>query len=223
MLTFAPHPSLLPAAFITEFPERLGERPSPAELLALHHEPTGAVNPLASSPATAGAPSLSDEDREQLRQDVRDVLRHGGHKPTGRGKPSCEYLVRARSEGKIPSINLAVDTCNAVSVTSGLPISVIDLDRATAPFEVRVMGDESYIFNASGQEISLKGLLCLCDANGPIANAVKDSHATKTSPTTTRTLTVIWAPKLHEDHVQQTLRWHQTLLHEQAKAKTTPL
>ena len=32
---------------------------------------------------------------EQVRQDVRDLLRHGGYKPTGRGKPASEYLVRA--------------------------------------------------------------------------------------------------------------------------------
>ncbi len=219
MLTFAPHPLLLSAAFITEFPEALGDRPSPAPLLALHRvsEESGAGT------ATEGAPHLDEPTRETLRQDVRNVLRHGGHKPTGRGKPSCEYLVRARGEGKIPSINLAVDTCNAVSVHSGLPISVIDLDRATAPFEVRVAGDESYVFNASGQEISLKGLLCLCDATGPIANAVKDCHRTKTSPETTRTLTVIWGPSLHEQHVQATQAWYRALLEEYAGAKTQPV
>ena len=32
-----------------------------------------------------------------------------------------------------------------------------------------------YAFNASGQEIDLSGLICLCDAAGPCANAVKDA------------------------------------------------
>ncbi len=218
MLDYAPHPLLLPAAFITEFPVALGELASPPALLALHR-----VDEAESGLSRAGQPVLDDEQRELLRQDVRDVLRHGGHKPTGRGKPSAEYLVRARGEGKIPSINLAVDACNAVSVHSGLPISVIDVDRATAPFEVKVAGEESYVFNASGQEISLAGLLCLYDARGPIANAVKDSHPTKTSPETTRTLSVIWGPVGHAEHVRQTMAWYQSLLADHGQATTRPL
>ena len=34
----------------------------------------------------------------------------------------------------------------------------------------------SYVFNASGQAIDLGGLLCLFDADGPCANAVKDAQ-----------------------------------------------
>ena len=219
MLEYAPHPLLIPAAFVTEFPSALGELSSSPALLALHQV---ATHPSRAA-AAPGQLSIDEAKREALRQDVRDVLRHGGHKPTGRGKPSCEYLVRARAEGKIPSINLAVDVCNAVSVESGLPISVIDLDRATAPFCVKVAGDESYVFNASGQEISLKGLLCLYDANGPIANAVKDSHGTKTSPATTRTLSVLWGPRSHGEHVARTLEWYRELLQLHGNASTSPL
>ena len=218
MLDYALHPLLLPAAFVTEFPVALGELTSPLALLALH----GASEPEL-APASPRQPPLDDASREALRQDVRDVLRHGGHKPTGRGKPSCEYLARSRKEGKFPSINLAVDACNAVSVHSGLPISVIDLDRASAPFEVKVAGEEAYVFNASGQEISLKGLLCLYDARGPIANAVKDSHATKTSPNTIRTLSILWGPISHAEHVRQTMEWYQSLLLSHGQASTHPL
>ncbi len=31
---------------------------------------------------------------------MRKLLRHGGYKPTGRGKPASEYLVRAAGEGE---------------------------------------------------------------------------------------------------------------------------
>ncbi len=218
MLDYAPHPLLEQAAFVTEFSSPLGELTSPPELLAWHQ----AAAPGDPGPGL-GPPLLDDDQRELLRQDVRDVLRHGGHKPTGRGKPSAEYLVRARGEGKIPSINLAVDACNAVSVHSGLPISVVDLDRATAPYEVKVAGDEAYIFNASGQEIGLKGLLCLFDATGPIANAVKDSHGTKTSPATRRTLSILWGPIAHASHVRQTMAWYQEMLTTYGPASTTEL
>ena len=69
------------------------------------------------------------ERNEETRAAVRDMLRHGGYKPTGRGKPASEYLVRAASEGALGSINAAVDVCNGVSLHSGFPISVVDLDR----------------------------------------------------------------------------------------------
>src|SRR3954469_9551184 len=117
MLTVDPHPLLDHAAFVTKFPRPLGEiAPSDAltGLLA-----AGAKAPMESSDAVRAA--------------VRDLLRHGGYKPTGRGKPASEYLIRAAAEGGLGSINAAVDACNAVSLHSGLPISVIDLDRAQTP------------------------------------------------------------------------------------------
>jgi len=89
----------------------------------------------------------------------------------------------------LSTINVAVDICNPVSLHSGLPISLIDLDRARKPFRVEVAAEgTSYVFNQAGQFIDVSGLLCLFDAEGPCANAVKDSQRTKTR----RTLTLIW-------------------------------
>ena len=83
--------------------------------------------------------------------------------------------------------------CNAVSLHSGLPISVVDLDRAHAPFRIGVApSGSSYVFNASGQEIDLGGLLCLFDADGPCGNAVRDAQRTKTRDETRATLSVVW-------------------------------
>ena len=182
-LAVAPHPLLRVRAFTTEFPAALGELPA-GEIHARLLVP-GAAAPFASSDAVRAA--------------VRDLLRHGGYKPTGRGKPASEYLLRAVAEGALSAINPAVDACNAVSFHTGLPISVVDLDRARAPFRVAVAPEgSSYVFNASGQEIDLSGLLCLFDAEGPCANAVKDAQRTKTSPATRRTLTVLWGPRRSE-------------------------
>src|SRR5688500_10516642 len=102
---------------------------------------------------TASAPLQSSDE---VRAAVRDLLRHGGYKPTGRGKPASEYLIRAVSEGALSSINPAVDACNVVSLHSGLPISVVDLDRARPPFRIAVAAAETtYVFNASGQTIDV--------------------------------------------------------------------
>src|SRR5690606_18908924 len=150
---------------------------------------------------------------------VRDMLRYAGYKPTGRGKPASEYLVRAASEGTLGAINLAVDVCNAGSLNSGFPISVVDLGRSRGPFCIRVATKgESYVFNASGQEIDLAGLPCLYDADGPCANAVRDSQRTKTTPATRDTLSVIWGCAGFEERLRETERWYQELL-EEAGAK----
>ena len=196
-LRIDPHPLLHVAAFTTRFPAPLGERATPPDVLALLKE-------------DAPAPLARDE---AVRAAVRDLLRHGGYKPTGRGKPASEYLVRAASEGALGAINPAVDACNAVSLHSGFPISVVDLDRARGPFRIGVApAGASYVFNASGQEIDLGGLLCLFDAEGPCANAVRDAQRTKTRAETTRTLSVIWGCAGFEERLGETERWYRTLL-----------
>jgi DNA/RNA-binding domain of Phe-tRNA-synthetase-like protein len=206
-LTVDDHPTLRVAAFTTRFPASLAglaTPPSVASLLALD----------------APAPVRRDE---ALREAIRDMLRHGGYKPTGRGKPASEYLVRAAGEGALGAINLAVDCCNAVSLHSGFPISVVDLDRARAPFRIAVASaGEKYVFNAGGQEIDLGGLLCVHDADGPCANAVRDAQRTKTRGETTRTLSVLWGSAGFEDRLFDAERWYRSLLQE-AGAETSSL
>ncbi len=191
------HPTLRPAAFISRFPAPLGEVKVPvwlSTLLSLEVE----------------APVHRNEN---LRMAIRDMLRHWGHKPAGRGKPASEYLVRAVREGALDSINAAVDTCNAVSLHSGFPIALVDLDLAHPPFRVAPGAEgETYVFNASGQEMALKGLICLYDAKGPCANPVKDAQRTKTGDGTTRTLTIMWGALGFEDRRDAAVAWYGELL-----------
>jgi DNA/RNA-binding domain of Phe-tRNA-synthetase-like protein len=205
-LDVAPHPLLDALAFTTTFPRPLAEVPASEAIAA-------ALRPGAS------APIASDDG---VRAAVRDLLRHGGYKPTGRGKPASEYLLRAVAEGALGAINAAVDACNAASYHSGLPISVVDLDRATAPFSLAIAPTSTkYVFNASGQEIDVGGLLCLCDAGGPTANAVKDAQRTKTSGATTRTLSVVWGTRSLAGRTAATVAWYRALL-EGVGATTEP-
>ena len=196
-LTIDPHPLLQVAAFTTTFAKPLGESPSPDPLRAMLK--LDAPAPLKSS--------------DELRSAVRDLLRHGGYKPTGRGKPASEYLIRASTEGALSSINLAVDACNVVSLHSGLPISVVDLDLAKPPFRVGVAKEgDAYVFNASGQTIDLAGLLCLFDADGPCANAVKDAQRTKTHAGPTRTLSILWGTNAFDGLAAKAAAWYRELL-----------
>jgi DNA/RNA-binding domain of Phe-tRNA-synthetase-like protein len=197
-----PHPLLKTVAFVTELKKPLGEIESPAWLIDLLR-------------IDAPAPVLRTEE---LRAAVRDMLRHGGYKPTGRGKPASEYLVRAATEGGLRSINLAVDACNVVSLHSGFPISVIDIDLAKPPFRIGIAAaGTTYVFNASGQEIDVDGLICLHDSDGPCGNAVKDSQRTKTHAETMRTLSVIWGCTGFEDQLDETYNWYSELLAQVAR------
>jgi DNA/RNA-binding domain of Phe-tRNA-synthetase-like protein len=144
---------------------------------------------------------------------VRDLLRLSGYKPTGRGKPASEYLVRAAGEGTLGTINAAVDACNAVSLHSGFPISVVDLELARGPFHIGVApAGSSYVFNSSGQEIDLGGLLCLFDGASPCANAVRDSQRTKTRAETRAMLSVIWGCAGYEPRLAVADGWYRELL-----------
>jgi DNA/RNA-binding domain of Phe-tRNA-synthetase-like protein len=197
MLTLDPHPLLDLRAFVTVFPRPLGDMPAPPPMQAL----------LA---LDAAAPLQSDDN---VRETVRALLRQGGFKPTGRSKPASEYLRRAVREGVLSSINLAVDACNIVSLHSGLPISVVDLDRARPPFRVGIApAGASYVFNASGQSIDLEGLLCLFDADGPCGNAVKDAQRTKTDAQTTGTLSLIWGTVQLPGRAAAAETWYRDLL-----------
>lgn len=203
-LAVHPHPLLDAHAFTTDFPEPLGRMSSPPVLLA-------------GLAADADVPMARSE---AVRAAVRDLLRTHGYKPTGRGKPASEYLVKAAEAGRLGGINLAVDACNVVSLHSGLPISVIDLDRAAPPLHVAVGAeDAAYVFNASGQEIRVDGLLCLHDAEGPCANAVKDSQRTKTHEGTRRTLSLVWGTRDLPGRAAEAAAWYRRLL-EEADAAT---
>lgn len=196
-ITIAEHGLLDARVFETTFPTTLGEIPESSALSAQ-------LSLSSSAPFTS---------TEEIRGHVRDLLRASGYKPTGRGKPASEYLLRAASEGKLSSINFAVDVCNIVSLHSGLPISVVDLDKARPPFVIRPAEEgQTYVFNASHQTIDVARLLSLFDADGPTANAVKDAQRTKTSAATRRTLSVIWGTKALPGYSARVYDWYRSLL-----------
>src|SRR5690606_33116896 len=94
------HPLLRVRSFTTTFPAPLGELHTPDWLLDRLR--------IDADAGLSAAP--------ELRTAIRDMLRHGGYRPAGRGKPASEYLLRAATEGTLGSINLAVDACNVISL-----------------------------------------------------------------------------------------------------------
>jgi DNA/RNA-binding domain of Phe-tRNA-synthetase-like protein len=147
------------------------------------------------------------EPSESVKSAIRDLLRAGGYKPAGRGKPASEYLAQAAERGEFPRISHMVDALNLVSLESGLPISLLDAERSihgmtqgsdtASEFVIRPgRPGESYAFNAAGHEIQLEGLILVARKDGPaLGNPVKDSMMAKTNEATTHTIAFVWASR----------------------------
>ncbi len=143
---------------------------------------------------------------EKIRNAARDILRNGKYRPTGRGKPASEYLLRSAQTGEgggFPRINGPVDVCNFISLKYLLPVSLWDLDLAQSSRFVFRLGkeEEAYVFNTGGQKIALQDLIVGCrlsddDGDGePVVNPVKDSLFTKTTSETQRIAACIYTPR----------------------------
>lgn len=195
-LQIAPHPLLDAGAFVTRFAQPLVDLATPDAIA--DQLPPGLARQLAS---------------DLVRTEVRTLLRHGGFKPSGRSKPASEYLEAAHAESRFPRINAAVDACNVASWWSGLPISLIDLDRVAGDLTIGICPPGTrYVFNPSGQIIDAGGLLAVLDRDGPTGTPVKDAQRTKTHEGTRTTLAVVWGTRTLAGHTAQTLRWYRELV-----------
>lgn len=152
----------------------------------------------------------SEFPTQETKDAVRNLLKSGGFKPSGRNKPASEYLAQAAREGRFPIINNLVDINNLVSLRTGLPISLLDTAAIGDHLLIRLGRDgERYVFNSGGQEIELKGLICACngETDEPLGNAVKDSMKGKIKEHTTNVAAVIYAPnegelaRAAQDHI----------------------
>lgn len=196
-IAVAPHPVLEIGAFVTRLPRPLAEIAAPSSISAL-------------CVAGAAAPMASDDE---VKTGVRDLLRRTGFKPSGRSKPASEYLAAAFADQRFPRINAVVDACNAASLWSGLPISLVDADRLDGALAIRAApAGTSYVFNPSGQTIDASGLLCLYDAQGPSGTPVKDAQRTKTHDGSRRVLSIVWGTRALPGRTAEAVRWYRALV-----------
>jgi DNA/RNA-binding domain of Phe-tRNA-synthetase-like protein len=199
-IAIAAHPSLECGVFATRFDRALGELATPDAIARFAVDATH----------ERGAPLTSSDT---VRAEVRQLLRHGGFKPAGRSKPASEYLHAAAMEGRFPRINAAVDACNVVSLCSGLPISLVDLDRTVGALAIAVLPSGTcFPFNPSGQVIDASGLVALVDADGTSGTPVKDAQRTKTSDGTRRALSIVWGTKALPGRTARAVAWYRELV-----------
>jgi DNA/RNA-binding domain of Phe-tRNA-synthetase-like protein len=195
-----PHTLLDAGSFVIRSTAPLAELTTPEVIASL-------AAPGATAPAAVPA---------EVKTAVRDLLREGGYKPSGRSKPASEYLAAAHAKQAFPRINALVDACNVVSLHSCLPISLLDLDRLdrSTALTIRIAppGTE-YVFNPSGQTIDAAGLLSLYDAQGPSGTPVKDAQRTKTHDNTVVALAIVWGTRALTGWTARTIRWYRELVH----------
>ena len=198
MLHIDPHPLLELHAFTTDWDPPLGAMPSPDWLQDL----------IAADSVALGFSQPGDVHKAV----VRDLLRHGGFKPSGRSKPCWEYMRGMTERGRFPRINPAVDATNLAALHGALPVSTVDADRLNGGLRIGLAeAGARYVFNASGQEIDVSGLLCLFDEDGPCANAVKDAQRTKTHEGTVSTLTLVWSTRELPERGRRLAEWQMGL------------
>ena len=182
-----PHPLLDPGAFLARLVTSVTDVESPRPI----------------------APPTDDA----VKAAVRDLLRCGGFKPSGRSKPASEYLTAAFAEGRWPQINPLVDICNVVSLKSGLPISLVDADKVQGELSIQIAPPSTtYVFNPSGQVIDASGLVCLYDALGPTGTPVKDAQRTKTDEHTRNVIVVVWGTRALAGRTAAATRWYHELV-----------
>ena len=153
-------------------------------------------------------------EEEKIRAAGRDLLRNGSYKPTGRGKPAAEYLLREGMENQFPRVNTAVDIINYISLKYLVSISVWDIDLAQSRQFVFRLGKagESYVFNQTGQVIALESLVTgfamVAGQEIPIVTPVKDSLNTKTTGQSKNVAVAIYYPKTagSRGHLNQMLQ-----------------
>jgi DNA/RNA-binding domain of Phe-tRNA-synthetase-like protein len=132
---------------------------------------------------------------EPVRQALRDVLRAGGYKPTGRGKPASEFLLAQALGSGLPRILDLVDINNLASLRHAHPISVFDAAKLGTELGLRYGREgERFVFNASGQSMDIAGLPVIARglARDPAGNAVKDAMTCKVTAETTSVLYVVY-------------------------------
>jgi len=140
------------------------------------------------------------KEEDDFRKACRDMMRNGSYKPTGRGKPASEYLLRTANEGSFPRINTLVDINNYISLKYLVPISLWDIDKVEADSWLFRLGkpDESFVFNPTGQTLALKDLItgfAVYDGmETPIVTPVKDCQQTKTDEQTRNMIAAIYYP-----------------------------
>jgi DNA/RNA-binding domain of Phe-tRNA-synthetase-like protein len=128
-----------------------------AEALVARHEATARAR-LAEAGTESELPEV---------QAWRRTFSRMGLKPTQYRCASESLLRRFRKEGAMPRIHPLIDVCNAISMASGIPVAVLDVERIGGWLQVRpAEGTERYLTFGGEIERPEPGEVTFADAEG---------------------------------------------------------
>ena len=187
---------------VTQSPELSGLKLAVVAIFGLRVTPsTSELRDWSDEVARQASTDAELPEKEELRQQIRQMLRHGKFKASGRSKPAQEYLLRcATQDHTLPNINTPVDILNTVSLAAGLPISLLSIAKCSHLLHVRFgLAGESYVFNSVGQELDATDLIVVCDRSQspdrPVGSPIKDSLAGKIENGDEHLVAIAYAPK----------------------------
>jgi DNA/RNA-binding domain of Phe-tRNA-synthetase-like protein len=119
----------------------------------------------------------------------RDTFKAFGAKPK-KTMNSLEALLR-RVDNGLPRVNRLTDVYNAISIKHQIPLGGEDLDKYQgAPFLIRAKGDEKFIINSGGEEVTdhpKPGEVVWCDDGGVTCRLWNWRQCARTALTDTTT------------------------------------
>jgi DNA/RNA-binding domain of Phe-tRNA-synthetase-like protein len=149
---------------------------------------------------------LSREKESQMPEIAawRRAYSQMGFKPSKYRSAAEALLRRFKRENDIPRLHPLVDICNAVSVSSALPVAVFDLERVEEYLEVcYAEGKEQYLAFSGDIETPAPGEVIFVDAANQVHArrwTFRQSRTSTIRPETTRVL--ILSEGLHETAAQ---------------------
>lgn len=126
---------------------------------------------------------------------VRTMYKRIGLDPT-KTRPSSEALLRRVRKGNpLPRVNSLVDVCNWCSAEFQLPYGLYDAAHVHGDITLRLgQAGESYA-GIRKDDVHVAGRMTLADDRGPFGNPTSDSARTMVTPTTTRAIVLVFAPR----------------------------
>lgn len=171
------------------------------EIAGVHVQPaSAALRAYCQHVAQRALERMNDPKYNDHCQEIRQLLRFGKFKASGRSKPAQEYLAGCVArDGQLPTINGPVDLLNAVSLEFNLPISLLSLAKCSRRLHVaRGNPGESYVFNSVGQTLDLTDLITVYDASlepaRPVGTPIKDSLAGKIEALDQDLVAIVYCP-----------------------------
>lgn len=122
----------------------------------------------------------------------RRTFKKAGTDPS-RYRPSQEALLRRiKKDGKLHSVNSAVDLNNFFSVRYGIPLGIYDLGHVRGPAEIRIGRADDQYDGLNGRRMHMENKLVSADDDGAFGSPIVDSKRSRVTEKTSDALQIVY-------------------------------